>query len=337
MSGAAKNGDKTPNARAVGVPAVKIIDKGQLLAIRGALTLPAGGEPISIPSFGPSDGYYVSVQLRPLRRAEVWRNGRHVATVNAPSAGVHIFDMRERWRALIYSSFQSVTFSLPRTVFAGEDDGTARTALPEIDIGLIDPTLRHLAMALTPAFARPSEVSQLFAEHVLEAVGQHLRRAYGEISFSELQPTGGLAPWQKRRASDMMRAALDGEISNADLARECGLSPGHFAKAFRQSFGLPPHRWLMRERVRRAMDIMTGTALPLDEIALACGFFDQAHLTRVFRVMVGHTPAAWRRDRGRGGSGDANGRGIVGEGGGLGVGPRVKPEGDGLGVGGAAG
>ena len=303
MSGATDD-ERTTNGRGTQMPAVKIISKGQLLAIKGALNPKAHADPLTIPNFGPSGGFYVSVQLRPLERAEIWRNGRHAGTARAPVGGVNFFDMRERWRALVYGAFHSVTFSVPAVVLEADEDALTTASLPAIDVARVDPTLRHLALALTPAFARPSEMSQLFAEHLLETVRQHLRHVYGRGPILAQRPHGGLAPWQGRRISERLRAALDGEISNAELAAECGLSPGHFAKAFRQSFGLPPHRWLMRERVRRAMELMEGTTLPIDQIALACGFFDQAHLTRVFRAMIGHTPAAWRRDRGHNGAAD---------------------------------
>lgn len=300
MAGTAGEGKSESGGRPAA--ATKIISKGALLAIHSGMSQRSEKAPFFVPSFGPGDGYYVSVQIQPLRHAEIWRNGRHLTTTSAPSAGVHFFDMRERWRALVHTSFQSVTFAVPRESLIEAVDG--RQAGPSIELpGFreehVDTTLRHLAMALEPAFKRPSEVSRLFADHVLAAAAQHLVSAYRRSAIEPVSPAGGLAPWQRRRVCDRLLVSLDGEISIAELARECGLSPGYFAKAFRTSFGLPPHRWLMRERVRKAMDLMTVTRLPLDQIALACGFFDQAHLTRVFRAMVGHTPAAWRRDRGQ--------------------------------------
>ena len=80
------------------------------------------------------------------------------------------------------------------------------------------------------------------------------------------------------------------------LAEECGLSPRHFARAFRQSTGVPPHRWLMRHRVQRAKELLRRQALSLADIALRCGFADQSHFTRVFSREVGFSPGQWRRD-----------------------------------------
>ena len=95
-----------------------------------------------------------------------------------------------------------------------------------------------------------------------------------------------------------MAGRLDEKVPLQELAQACRLSVSYFARAFRISTGLPPHRWLLHRRVERAKDLLAGTGLSLSEIALSCGFADQSHFTRIFCQMVGATPAAWRRDRG---------------------------------------
>jgi AraC-like DNA-binding protein len=68
-------------------------------------------------------------------------------------------------------------------------------------------------------------------------------------------------------------------------------------RAFRESFGAPPHTYLMRRRMERAQDLMLSTETSIGQIALDCGFADQSHLTRLFHKIVGESPAAWRRAR----------------------------------------
>jgi AraC-like DNA-binding protein len=75
-----------------------------------------------------------------------------------------------------------------------------------------------------------------------------------------------------------------------------GLSAKHFARAFRQSTGVPPHRWLIEKRIERAKALLLGGGLSLAEIALACGFADQSHFTAAFRRGTGITPGAYRRE-----------------------------------------
>jgi AraC family transcriptional regulator len=108
---------------------------------------------------------------------------------------------------------------------------------------------------------------------------------------------GGLAPWQQRRARELIDARLDGGLPLAELAWACRLSVRHFARAFRQSTGQSPHRWLTARRLERARRLLEGSSRSLSEIAGACGFASQSHFTRVFTRRVGRSPGAWRRDR----------------------------------------
>jgi AraC family transcriptional regulator len=108
---------------------------------------------------------------------------------------------------------------------------------------------------------------------------------------------GGLAPWQVRRVMAHIEMHLDTPMKNKDLATLVRLSEFHFNVAFRNSIGEPPHGYIIRRRVERAQGLMLSTQKPLSEIAAECGMADQAHLTRLFRGIVGESPGAWRRAR----------------------------------------
>ena len=108
-------------------------------------------------------------------------------------------------------------------------------------------------------------------------------------------PKGGLAAWQEKRAKDMLAGSLDGAITIAEIAAQCGLSASHFARAFRQSTGIAPHSWLVKHRLNIAKDLLRNRALALSNIALQCGFADQSHFTRVFSQEMGTSPGMWRR------------------------------------------
>lgn len=81
------------------------------------------------------------------------------------------------------------------------------------------------------------------------------------------------------------------------IAAEFDLSVSYFSRAFRVSTGLPPHQWLLRQRVNTAKQLMTVRDLSLSEIAIASGFANQSHFTRVFSSTVGVSPGAWRREQ----------------------------------------
>jgi AraC-like DNA-binding protein len=106
-----------------------------------------------------------------------------------------------------------------------------------------------------------------------------------------------LAPWQARRALSLIETNLAGTIKMGELATSSRLSVGYFSKAFRADFGLSPHEYVIRRRVQRAKELMLVTQKTLACIAIGCGFADQPHFTRLFRRIVGVTPARWRRSR----------------------------------------
>jgi AraC-like DNA-binding protein len=109
--------------------------------------------------------------------------------------------------------------------------------------------------------------------------------------------TGGLAPWQVELTLKSLLRDLCADCPVGELAHRCGLSRSYFTRAFRISVGTPPHRWLVRQRVRRACEMLERSDENISAIAFLCGFADQSHLTRMFRAAVGTSPAAWRRLR----------------------------------------
>jgi AraC family transcriptional regulator len=108
---------------------------------------------------------------------------------------------------------------------------------------------------------------------------------------------GGLAAWQAQRLAAHVDANLADKIQIEDLARVLNLSASHFCRAFKSTFGVPAHNWVMRRRIEVAQGLMLTTCSTLSEIALNCGMSDQSHFTRCFRRIVGETPYFWRRSR----------------------------------------
>jgi AraC-like DNA-binding protein len=106
-----------------------------------------------------------------------------------------------------------------------------------------------------------------------------------------------LAPWQASRVARHVEAHLDDPLRVAELANLVRLGLRQFSAAFRGSFGQAPHSYLLERRVHRACELMAMTREPLSQIAVLCGFADQAHLTRIFRSRIGVPPNAWRRPR----------------------------------------
>jgi transcriptional regulator of acetoin/glycerol metabolism len=126
----------------------------------------------------------------------------------------------------------------------------------------------------------------------------HTRPRLGSIDVSTLPPApqacGGLSPGSMRRVREYVEMHLGESIDLSMLAGVAGLSVHHFARQFKQSSGVTPHVYITQRRVERAQEMLVKTDLPLAEIAFAVGFFDQGHLARHFRHMLGTTPREFR-------------------------------------------
>lgn len=114
-------------------------------------------------------------------------------------------------------------------------------------------------------------------------------------SVSASRPRGGIAPHALRRVFELIDRRLAETLSMRDLAAVTGLSGSHFARAFKQSVGMPPHRFIMQRRIDVAADLVRETDRLLTEISLQVGFSDQSHFTRTFVDVKGETPSRFRR------------------------------------------
>lgn len=174
-----------------------------------------------------------------------------------------------------------------RRFFAETFERDARLmSLPEATFADTPPlagALTRLALAVRAGEALAAEA----------AMGEALVAALAPDGASGRPVKGGLAPHLCRRVEEHVEAALGETIRLDDLARLAGLSPFHFQRMFRETFGLSPHAFTRRRRVERARDLLRAGE-PVAEIAAACGFGDQSHFTRVFKSETGLTPAAYR-------------------------------------------
>src|ERR1700686_3768583 len=204
-----------------------------------------------------------------------------------------MLDYSETSTVILHTAMDTVRLYVPRPTlqdFVREEYGSRDAHLKSPQQVMRDPILYHLGACLSALLEHPEENNSLFVDHIALSLQSHLYQAYSVKPASSRRARGGLAPWQESRAKEAMDANLDRQIDIARLAHECGLSTSQFARAFRQSTGCPPHRWLLEQRIKRAQDLLLTSDRTLTEIARVCGFYDQPHLTRVFGQAVGISP-----------------------------------------------
>ena len=136
--------------------------------------------------------------------------------------------------------------------------------------------------------------AKMYIEGAAELLGPDLAKA-APLAPASSRPRGGLAPWQAKRIRSYIEGKLHSSIRATDLAGVVQLSPSHFFRAFRKTFGESPLAYIMQRRIRRAQQLMLASRITLSQVALECGMCDQAHFSRAFRRIVGINPNAWRR------------------------------------------
>ncbi|BBK42600.1 hypothetical protein STVA_26200 [Allostella vacuolata] len=259
----------------------------------------SGGTLVGAPG---QDAHLLIFQLREQPAHEYWRGGRPLDMPAAAAGSLGIRDLRRETAAVLANPVDSLHVHLPR---AALDDLAEDAGAPPIDeLGAEqvwqpgDATMQRLHPILVDVLDKPGRASKPFVDHLVLAVATHIAATYGGMRAGSIR-RGGLAPWQVKRAREMLAANLAKEVSLLEVAEACGLSPSYFSRAFRKATGETPHAWLQSCRIERARDLLRDPDQPLAEIALRCGFADQSHFTRMFRRATGMGPGAWRRLRPR--------------------------------------
>lgn len=147
----------------------------------------------------------------------------------------------------------------------------------------------RFAELLVTAHRATQTADALTAQTAILSVLAQLLRRYGAAVGSQRSP-GGLAA----RVRDILRERLVDPPSLTELAAQVGGRPFPVLRSFRDAYGLPPHAFVTQLRVREACRLLAA-GLPAVEVAPAVGFFDQAHLSRHFRRLVGVPPGAYQR------------------------------------------
>jgi transcriptional regulator of acetoin/glycerol metabolism/AraC-like DNA-binding protein len=202
------------------------------------------------------------------------RNARAQYRIDPQSmnAGISVWAIFSR-KGLLLQKGASTDYPVRLTTVRGGDTFFALVSSPvttsRLHVGKLDATLR-----LQPRIDLLEDLSRRFTTQPLR---------------------GGLAPGALRRVTEYIDSHLSEDVALESLAAHAGLSTYHFARAFKQSVGMPPHRYLLQQRVKKAAELLKQTEQPLTAIAQSLGFADQSHFSRSFHWLVGLAPGEFRR------------------------------------------
>jgi AraC family transcriptional regulator len=173
---------------------------------------------------------------------------------------------------------------------------------PEVPFGQMDFKPRLFfsdsdLWATAQKLKREAEVptATLYAE-ALEAVLAHelIRMNGGSLQTNGVSK-GGLAAWQEKRVAAYLGEHLSEDIPLLELAQIAGLSPYHFSRAFKETFGVPPHRYHLIARIEHAKALLAKPDISVTEAGLKAGFRETSSFSAAFRRIAHQSPSQYRR------------------------------------------
>lgn len=225
-------------------------------------------EPAS--SIPAEKAFSIRLHLRPTSEGRLWLGGRLLPTINRLAGGVTVLDLEEDPVCFFPNLSEIAQFYVPRLSL---EEFSYENGLPIVDRLACthvspDTVFHHLGFTVLSMMRRSETASKLFLDHLALAVLTHVVQVYGVHRPSILSDKERSSPWQAHRARDILMANIGGDVTVSALAAECGLSVAHFARAFRRTFGKPPHSWLVPQRIEQVKGFLLNSRKPLSEIAL---------------------------------------------------------------------
>jgi AraC family transcriptional regulator len=246
----------------------------------------------------PEEAFAFWVPLSVPFFSNLWTAGRRREVPELRLGDAQLIDLGDQPVVSLDIPFDSIRFYITQVALdeMANEAGIRRVkGLYASNFGARDLVMFGLAQAIAGAMEQPGDATAMFSDCIALAFFAHIVRAYGSFPIGGPNARGGLAAWQLKRARDLINVNLAHDLSIAEIAHECGLSSGYFARAFKRSTGVSPCRWVAKMRVERAKELLKDPRCELAQIALLCGFVDQSHFTRVFSRSEGYSPGRWRR------------------------------------------
>jgi len=257
-------------------------------------------EPVSETSYGGTPHHLLVVQQTGPVKLTLGMSGRPT-TKTVISGGCTLIPGGEGFSIRITGAVDSVHVYLRKELVDRVlvDRACASSSPRQLtpSLGTPEPLLEHLTAGCVTALQRGDASSSLYVDHLAWAMAAHLVEAHAKGSrLRDMDVGKTLSERQLQRVRSYIEANLQRDISVEDLAQAAGLSPVYFARQFKRRTGVAPYRCVLIARVEQAKLQLSKDRMSITEIALACGFSHQEHLTHAFKTLCGTSPGAFRRN-----------------------------------------
>lgn len=230
-----------------------------------------------------------------------WSNGGRTIKLSSMPAGTVIFNPARSYLWLRKRSAQASCRMLLLTIAPKSvsrlfgDDTPGVTFVQKIGVG--DEDMRRTLLVLLQEIENPGWNSGLYVETLLTLLSSQLVRCASDLRGPQhmIYKKGGLPGWRLKRALELLEEDLCEAPSLVELAHQLQLHPTSLCRAFKQSMGITPHRYLLLRRIKRAKEMMSDQKRSLTDIAVDCGFNSSSQFSLVFRRISGMSPRQYRR------------------------------------------
>jgi AraC family transcriptional regulator len=206
-------------------------------------------------------------------------------------AGLHF--QRAEWCG---EAGRCVEVQFPDADVEALSDGELRALPLRTQHEVFDSRVSSLALSLADEVLGGMPTGALYARGLSMSLLAVLSTHYAGSTPATSSAGKSLTPDQRRRVADLVASGFDSKLTIDRLAGELRLSPFHFARLFKSSFGVTPHEYVQNVRLDAAVRALRrDDGRAISEIALGCGFASQSHLTQLMRRQLGTTPLAIRR------------------------------------------
>ncbi|WP_159588023.1 helix-turn-helix domain-containing protein [Chelativorans xinjiangense] len=241
-----------------------------------------------------SEHHFFAVMLAPSPGITARLGSDKFQTYDAPLGMIVVnpanWDSQVRWQ----STRENICVGIPTASMldlAAQEFDLADVALQPPAFGTVDQRALRIAREMKAELQRPGGANELVVDSLVTLFGAHVLRTYGVSGRRTAGPRGGLTPAKAKLVRDFLHEHFSRKLSIRELAALTGLSPVHFIRAFKETFGMPPYRYLIEVRLAAAETFLIKGELAIAEIAYLAGFSNQSHLTATMKKYRYTTPA----------------------------------------------
>ncbi|EHK54194.1 helix-turn-helix domain-containing protein [Allomesorhizobium alhagi] len=240
----------------------------------------------------------MTVSLTPAPGMRAAREGDKVQEFDAPAGMLAVIPANEENYVAWSSTRENVVVALaPESLLelAAREFDAGRVELQPPPFGTIDLSALHLGRQLKAELTSGEAASELYIDSLITMFAIHILRNYSSTHKVPANAKGGLSARAAARVVDFLGENFTRKLSVAELAAVSGLNRRHFIHAFTQTFGEPPHRYLVKRRLAFAEELLVKGDLAIPEVAHLSGFSDQSQLTTTMKKYRQMTPMQMRR------------------------------------------